>query len=277
MEERTFDDGAPASTAVIDVTDADFADRVLEESKRRPVVVDFWADWCAPCRQLGPVLERLAEEKGGEFLLAKLDVDANPYTAGQFGVRSIPLVVAFAEGRPVDQFLGAMPERTVRTFVERLLPSSGDRAAVEAERLERAGRMDEAEDEYRRVLGEEPDNRAARMGLARVQAFRGQAEEARETVAPLLPDPEAERLLAALRVDEWSSLDGEAGDPLVAAKRAAVEGRWREALDGLVTVVRDDPDRRDEARAALLDLFAVLGEDEPLVREYRPKLASALY
>jgi putative thioredoxin len=273
MQERTAERHDPA---VVEVGDADFEQVVLEGSKERPVVVDFWAEWCAPCRQLGPVLERLAEEKGGEFLLAKLDTDANQYTAAQFDVRSIPLVVGFVDGRPVDSFVGAMPEPAVRQWVDRLLPSSGDRAALGAEALEQAGRFDEAEREYRAVLADEPGNRAATLGLARCLAYRGETSEAEETVRTLLPDPEAERLLSALRVEAWRSIDGSARG-LDAARAAAAAGRWREALDAMLAAVRDDPESRNEARAAMLDVFAVLGDEDPLVREYRTKLASTLF
>src|SRR5438034_7675522 len=112
--------------AVIDVTDADFMTRVIEESTRRPVLVDFWADWCGPCKQLSPVLERLAAEKAGQFLLAKMDVDRNQFTAAQFRIQSIPNVWAFLDGRPVDQFIGALPEPAVRQFIDRLLPTEAD-------------------------------------------------------------------------------------------------------------------------------------------------------
>ena len=273
MEDRTEERRRPA---VVEVTDADFDRVVVDGSKERPVVVDFWAEWCAPCRQLGPVLERLADEKGGEFLLAKLDTDANQRTAAQFDVRSIPLVVGFVDGRPVDSFVGAMPEPAVRQWVERLVPSSGDRAAMGAEALERAGRYDEAEREYRAVLADEPGNRAATLGLARCLAYRGEIVEAQETARTMLPDPEAERLLSALRVEAWRSNDGSGGG-LNAAKAAAASGRWREALDAMLAAVREDPEGRDEARAAMLDVFAVLGDDDALVREYRTKLASALF
>ena len=261
---------------VVDVGDADFDRVVVEGSNTRPVVVDFWAEWCAPCRQLGPVLERLAEERGGEFLLAKLDTDANQHTAAQFDVHSIPLVVGFVDSRPVDSFVGAMPESAVRQWIERLLPSSGDRAAMGAEALEHAGRYDEAEREYRAVLAGEPGNRAATLGLARCLAYRGEIVEAEETARTMLPDPEAERLLSALRVEGWRNNDGSSGG-LDAAKAAAASGRWREALDAMLATVRDDAEGRDEARAAMLDVFAMLGDDDPLVREYRTKLASALF
>lgn len=260
---------------VVEVADADFPELVIEESRRRPVVVDFWAAWCQPCRVLGPILEKLAREKGGEFLLAKVDVDANPKTATQFQIQSIPSVKAFVDGRLVDEFIGAMPEQIVRQWLDRLLPTQADRGAARAREAEREGRLDEAERVYREVLEREPRHRAARLGLGRVQAQRGQWEEARELLNPLLPDPEAERVLAAVRVSEWASLDG--STPLTRAQRTAGEGHWREALEGMLAVVRDDPEARPDARRAMLDVFAVLGDEDPLTREFRAKLASALF
>ena len=268
--------GDSPQTTVVDVTDADFGAAVLEESHRRPVVVDFWAAWCGPCRQLGPVLERVAEERAGDFLLAKVDVDANPYTSSQFRIQSIPSVWAFSGGRPVDQFVGALPEPSVRQWIERLLPSQSEREARAAAEAERAGDVEVAERQYREVLVDDPSNRDARVGLARILAERGEKEEARELLKPLLADPEAERLMATIRVGEWSeSLDP--SDDLAAAKRFATEGRWSEALDGLLGAVRYSPELRDDARAAMIDVFAVLGDEDPLTREYRGKLASALF
>jgi putative thioredoxin len=264
-----------AESTVIDVTDADFGARVVEESRRRPVLVDFWAGWCQPCRTLSPILERLAEEKGGEFLLAKMDIDANPYTAQQFRVMSIPNVWAFADGKPVDQFVGALPEQSVRQFLDRLLPTEADRGAAEAARAAESGDVESAEHGFREALAEDPSNPTAALGLARLLAERGDLEGARGLVTPLLPDPEAERVLAAIRVSEW--LDADPADPLAVPRRMAAEGRWRDALDGLLGAVAHAPDHRDEARAAMLDVFAVLGDDDPITREYRPKLAAALF
>src|SRR4051812_34093758 len=215
---------APAGPAVIDVGDADFVEKVIEESKRRPVVVDFWAEWCGPCRTLGPVLERVAEEHGGEFLLAKLDTDANPYVASQFRIQSIPNVWAFVDGRPVDQFIGAYPEPAVREFVARLLPSEADREAAEAVEAAESGDPESAEQGFREALEADPENRGARLGLGRILVARGDAAEARELLAPLVPDPEADRLLAGLRVAEWASLTD--GSPLTQAKRMAGDGRY---------------------------------------------------
>ncbi len=256
---------------VIDVTDADFMRSVVEESKSRPVVVDLWASWCAPCRTLGPILEKVAEERGGEVLLAKVDVDANPYTAGQFGVQSIPTVLGFRDGKLVDGFIGALPEPMVNEFVDRLVPSDADRAAAEAMEEERSGDVAEAEAGYREALAADDGNRSARVGLARILVDRGDGDEARELVSPLLPDPDAERLLAVIRVSGWGSLDGAA--PLASAKRLAAQARWREALDGMLDALADDP----SAREAMLDVFAVLGDEDEVTQVYRRKLASALF
>jgi putative thioredoxin len=256
---------------VAEATDANFGDVVLDESKRRPVVVDLWASWCGPCRTLGPILEKVADEHRGDFLLAKLDVDANPYVAGQFGVQSIPTVIAFKDGQPVDGFVGAIPEPMVKEFVGRLLPTEADREADQAADVEASGDVAAAEAGYRDALERDPGNRAARLGLARLLADRGDADGARETLMPLLPDPDAERTLARLEVASWASI-AEPGT-LASAKRLAAQGRWREALDGMLGALGDDPD----ARRAMLEVFSVLGEDDDVVAEYRRKLASALF
>ena len=254
-----------------DVTDATFAKEVVEESKRRPVVVDLWASWCAPCRVLGPVLEKLAEEKGGAFLLARVDVDANPVVAGELGVMSIPAVKMFVDGELVDGFTGTLPEEVVREWLEAILPTPADGFAGEAEAAEGRGDLAGAEAGYRRALQSDPENRAARLGLGRLLSGRGEHEEARELASALLPDPKAERIIAGIRVQEWGSLE-EAG-ALPSAKRLAAQGSWRDALERMLGLVQDDP----RAREAMLDVLAVLGDGDELTREYRPRLASALF
>jgi putative thioredoxin len=254
----------------IDATDADFATAVLEASKERPVVVDFWATWCAPCRALGPILEKVAQERGGAFLLAKVDTDANPMVAGQLGVQSIPTVVAFRDGRPVDGFVGALPEAQVNAFIDRLLPTAGDVAASDAAAEAEAGDVEGAEARYREVLAGEPGNRAARIGLAHLLLERDAVAEAEETARPLLPDAEAEAVLAACRIRGWAALDG--SGPLDGAKRLAAAGEFAPALEGFLAVVREHP----EAREAMVDVFAMLGEGA-LVAEYRRRLANALF
>jgi putative thioredoxin len=256
---------------VVEATDQNFVQKVVEESKRRPVVVDLWAAWCGPCRTLGPILEKVAGERGGSFLLAKLDVDANPYTAGQFGVQSIPTVIAFRDGRPIDGFVGAIPEPMVNEFIDRLMPSEAELEAEEALEQELDGDLEGAESRYREALDVDPGNREARIGLGRILAETARDEEARQVLMPALPDPEAERILAAIEVHGWAALT----DPgtLASAKRLAAQGRWREALDGMLGALADDPD----ARQAMLEVFAVLGDEDEIVPEYRRKLAAALF
>lgn len=256
---------------VVDVTDSDFEQVVVETSKARPVVVDLWAAWCGPCRMLGPILEKVAEERGGVFLLARLDVDVNPLTAQRFGVQSIPTVIAFRGGEPVDGFIGALPEPMVNDFIDRILPTETDAVAKEALEEGGSGDVGDVETRFRRALEADADARSARLGLGGILAARGDLDEARRTLMPLLPDAEAERLLASIEVSSWESMR-EPGT-LALAKRLAAQGEWRAALDGMLGALRDDP----EARQAMLEVFAVLGDEDSLVPEYRRRLASALF
>ncbi len=267
---------APTNPNIVEVTDQTFGDDVVEESKRRPVVVDFWADWCQPCRLIGPVLERLADEHRGAFVLAKLDVDANPQVAAAFRIQSIPAVKAFRDGEVVEEFVGAIPEDAIRRFLDSVVPSEADRLAAQAVRLEQAGRVAEAESLYREAFETDPRNVAAALGLGRCAAERGELEEARRVLEPLRPDPEAERLLAAIEVSSWAeSADG--SGPLGAAERAAADGRFDDAMRALLELVRGGGDERDRARDSMVKLFAVLGDADPLTAEYRRKLAAALF
>lgn len=254
----------------IDVTDADFAQTVLEESKVRPVVVDLWASWCGPCRTLGPTLEKVAQERGGAFLLAKLDVDANPGVAGALGVQSIPTVVAFKDGKPVDGFVGAIAEPQVNAFVDRILPSPGD-AAVEAIAAEAEyGDVASAEAGYRGILADEPKNRGAAIGLAHLLVERRAYDEATQLLTPLLPDAEAQAILSRITIEGWATLpEGSSADE---ARRRAAEGDFVGALEGLLAALPDEPD----ARASMVEIFTLLGDGE-LVAEYRRKLTNALY
>jgi putative thioredoxin len=267
MQEKTTE----REPVVLEVTDADFPELVLEESTRRPVVVDLWAEWCAPCRTLGPILEKVARERDGAFLLAKLDVDANPMTSSQFGVQSIPTVVAFRDGQPVNGFVGAYPEPQVNEFIDSLLPSAADRGAEEAREEALAGDLAGAEQRYRDALAGDPDNRAARIGLARMHVDREEYDEAIHLIEPVLPDPEAERIAAAVRIAGWN--DPASDGPLGPAKALAARGEWRSALEEMLAALRTDP----SAREPMLDIFAVLGEEDPLTQEFRRKLSSALF
>jgi putative thioredoxin len=260
---------------VIDVTDETFDQVVVEGSKQVPVVVDLWASWCGPCRTLGPMLERAAEQRAGAFVLAKIDVDAQGVgNALLQAVRSqgIPTVVAFRDGQPVSMFIGAVPEAEIDRFLDSILPTEADAEARDATEELEAGDVAEAEQGFGTALEKEPDNRDAALGLARILIGRGAIDEARPLIMPHLPDPEAEHLHALIEVAEWASepADGRLG----AARQAATRGAWTEALDGMVASLDED---RDAARQALVTAFAALGDDDPLVPEYRRKLAAALY
>jgi putative thioredoxin len=267
---------AKSGSHVIDVTDATFASAVVEESFRRPVVVDFWAGWCQPCRMIGPVLERMAEDAAGGFLLAKLDVDANPETSAAFRIQSIPAVKGFRDGSVADEFIGVIPEPAIRQFLDTLLPSESDELARRGLDAEAAGRTDEARDLFASAVKLQPGHLEASLGLGRLAALRGDLEEARRTLEPLRPNAEAERILAAVEVSGWAARDNGSG-PLAMAERAAAEGRFDEALDRFLAQVRVGGEASQEARASMLKLFAVLGEQDPLTRDYRRKLAAALF
>jgi putative thioredoxin len=267
---------ATTSPNVVEVTDQNFGTAVLEESKRRPVVVDFWADWCQPCRLIGPVLERLAGEANGEFLLAKLDVDANPQASAAFQIQSIPAVKAFRDGRLVDEFIGAIPEQAIRQWLAGVVPSEADHLVLQGEEAEHEGRVGEAERLYRKALDQQPGHVGALLGRGRLAATRGELDEARELLQPLRPNPEAERLLAAIEVSGWTDPSPNGDGPVERGQRAAAEGRYREALDAFLAEIQAG-EHRDEARDAMIKVFAVLGDDDPLTAEYRRKLAMALY
>jgi putative thioredoxin len=257
---------------VVEVTDATFDEVVVEGSKTRPVVVDMWAAWCGPCRTLTPILEKVAEERGGAFLLAKLDTDANPSVAQAFGVQSIPTVVAFKEGQPVTGFVGAYPEPEVNRFVDSILPTEADRRAEDARSVEASGDLEGAEQRYREALAEDPDNREAGIGLARILVDRGELDAAEDLAARHRPDPEAERVLAGIEMRRW--LDAPADGTLGHAKRLAASGDLAGGLAGMLQALSED---RDAARDAMVKVFTAAGEDDPLVGEYRRLLARALF
>jgi putative thioredoxin len=278
------------STWVIDVGDHDFETAVLERSKATPVVVDFWAPWCGPCRTLGPVLERLADEHGGAFVLAKVNVDEAPAVAQAFNVQSIPAVKGFRDGMLVAEFVGAQPEATVRKLLELVMPTEADRLVAEAGASEAA----DAEPKLARALELEPRHAGALVAMARLLAGRGDATGALrllELVSP--PSPllaEAERLAAELRThgdgagDEAALRARLATSPddlqarLDLGRTLAALGRHEEALAELLAVVQRDRSFGDDAaRKAMVDLFAVLGGDHPLTDRYRGELAKALF
>ncbi|MGI8520884.1 MAG: tetratricopeptide repeat protein [Actinomycetota bacterium] len=248
-------------TPTMEVDDATFEVEVLERSHEAPVVVDFWAEWCGPCRSLGPVLERLATEADGSWTLAKVDVDKNPMLAQTFGVRGIPSVKAFKDARPVAEFTGALPEPQVRAWLQGLGPSPADLEFEEASRLEAGGRLREAADGYRSVLNMEPARSEVRAGLARVElALRAEGLDEAELRRKLDENPSDVDLLIRL------------------ADVEAASGRLEKALERLLDVVRtsSEPDR-EEARRHLVGLMDALPPDDPRLLSTRRALSRALF
>jgi putative thioredoxin len=274
---------------VIDVSEEDFEEKVLRASQDGPVLVDFWAGWCQPCLILSPMLERLAEEHDGRFVLAKVDVDANPNLSAAFGIQSIPTVKAFRGGQVVADFVGAQPEEVLRRFVDGLLPSAADDLAGQAEAVRESGDLVEAEALYREAVSKDPANQAAKLGLAAVLAMRGEDDEARELLARLPAtegvrqlDAELELRSAARGEDDREALRirAEAGDreaDLALAAADAAAGEHRAALERSLRVVESGGDQRDRARDLMVRIFEALGEEHPLTHEFRPRLASALF
>jgi len=240
----------------IQVTDADFQQRVLERSAQVPVLVDFWADWCQPCHMLAPVIEQAVDAHAGKVELAKLDTDSNQETAARYGVRGLPTVKAFRNGEVVDEFTGAQPPLVVERFVAGLVPSEAD---------ELVGGGDE--ESLRRALEVDPDHTAARRELARLLLRRGEAEEALALLEGVSGDFVADGLAARAR------LTGD--EDLAPAFEAWDQGDPATALE-LLNAALADPERRDAIRRVMVAIFTELGADDPLAREYRRRLSAAL-
>jgi putative thioredoxin len=246
---------------VFEVSEASFQQDVLEKSREVPVVVDFWAAWCGPCRSLGPVLEKLAQEADGAWVLAKVDVDANPRLASAAGVQGIPAVRAFKGGKQVAEFVGALPEQQVRRWLQQLGPSAIDIELEAAAKLEAAGDLGGALDEYRRVVAAEPGRSEAHSAIARLElAQRAGATDLTALQARLATDPTDVDSALALSDAEMQ------------------QGNSSSALERLVDLVRvTSGDERDRVRKHLLGLLETLPVDDPHALAARKALAAALF
>jgi putative thioredoxin len=289
-----------AGSAVKDTTTQTFVKDVIEESKRQPVLVDFWAEWCGPCKQLGPVLEKAVRAAKGKVKLVKMDIDKHPSIPGQLGIQSIPAVFAFVNGQPVDGFLGALPEGQVTAFIERL---TKDRLGGEerdllksADDLLAHGDAAGAADLYAQVLAQDSGNLAALGGLARSYVRTGALEQAKQTLA-LVPeakrnDPVVAAARAALEVSEQAKAVGPIAD--LEAKVAANpldhqarfdlalalngKGQRQEAVDNLLEIVRRDRKWNDDgARKQLVQFFEAWGPTDEATVNGRKRLSSILF
>ena len=279
-----------------DVTSATFEHEVLEASKTVPVVVDFWAPWCAPCKVLKPILEKLAAEYDGRFKLAKVNSDDNQELAAAFGIRSIPDVMAFRDGKPVSHFLGALPESQVRAFIDGVLPKPSEIEQARAAALRAAGDAEGAIAALRAALAIDPSNDPARLDLAELLVEHAGADEAEALLDAVRPNIDWDARVDALRAAVSFARMRASGttEPTLSAKLAkdpadhaarfalaelhAGAHRYREALDELIEIVRRDKDWNDgAARKQVLNIFNLVESDAALVSEYRKKFASALY
>jgi putative thioredoxin len=278
----------------VDVGAANFAAVVLEGSKKTPVIIDFWAPWCAPCRVLKPILEKLAQEYAGKFTLAKINSDENQELAAQFGVRGIPAVKAVVDGALVDEFTGALPESQVRAFIERVVPSPSEEIRRQAAPLLESGLNSQALDVLDRSLALDPRNEAAKVDKLDALVRLERIDEAKAVLGALHPltldEPRVAALKAQIGFASGSAedaatllarIDKDAADLTARLELARHHVRlqaFEPALDQLLEIIRRDRKFGDDAgRRTMLEIFSLLGSDNELVATYRRKLASALY
>jgi len=277
---------------VNDITDAEFEQAVIQRSSEIPVVIDLWAPWCGPCRQLTPILEKVAADRGEEFELVKLNVDENPEVAALLGARSIPLVVAFRGGERVDQFMGLQPESAINQFIDRIQPSEADKLVQQGMQLFEQGNKADAFACLRQAVSLERHHEDAHLVLATMLSSEGEHDQAL-TVLNAVPSnghDAAARLQAEIRTQmagsedvaelqaefERQPDDMEAGMRLAGALAAGAD--YQSALTLLLELISRDPGYNDgAARRAMLDVLEILGPGNDLTREYRRKLAKLLF
>jgi putative thioredoxin len=245
---------------VIDVAEQDFERDVVERSRSVPVVVDFWAEWCGPCRTLGPALERAAEAREGKVVLAKVDTDKNPGLSQTYGVQGIPAVKAFKDGQVVEEFVGVQPPAAVERFFDGLVPSEADLLVAEG---------DEAS--LRRAIELQPGRADAAVPLARILHVRGEDEAALALLEDVPGSFAADGLMARIELER-------AADPTLEEAFSALDAGDRElALERLIAALSDADGSRDLVRQVVVGVLDELGADAPLARDYRRRLAAALY
>jgi putative thioredoxin len=271
---------------IIDVSEDDFEFQVVAYSQQKPVIVDFWAEWCAPCRVLGPVLEELAEEAEGAFRLAKVNVDENPKLAKRFNVFSIPTVKGFNQGQMVAEFAGALPEGKIREFLQQLVPDETSLAIEKGFSLLEERDASDAEQVFRTALHNQPGNPQALWGLSRALMFQNRNAEAADLLAnfPISKMMTAAQTLLPLAtaLASYEPADEIPDDALEAAYQRSlmllVRGNYPAALDGFMSILREDKRfRTGTAHQLVLGVFTLLGESHYLTLEYQRELANILF
>ncbi|BBD40456.1 thioredoxin [Aminobacter sp. NyZ550] len=292
---------APVAELIKDTTTAAFSADVIQESRKQPVLVDFWAPWCGPCKQLTPVIERVVQAAGGRVKLVKMNIDDHPAIAGQLGIQSIPAVIAFKNGQPVDGFMGAVPESQIRDFIDKIAGKDGGQpqiaeALAAAAEAREAGDLQTAVQIYDAVLEQVPDNIDAIAALADILFEAGDAEGANEVLARAPDDKKSAAALVSVRTKMALAEEAAAlGDSAELERRLALDpgdhqarfdlamiqnakGQRTEAADNLLAIVKADRTWNDDgARAQLLKLFEAWGFTDEVTLSTRRKLSSLLF
>ncbi len=284
-----------AANYIVDIDESNAQTLLIEESQKRPVIVDFWADWCAPCKQLMPILEKLAAEYQGAFLLAKVNADEQQMLAQQLGVRSLPTVMVIKDGQPVDGFSGAQPESAVRDMLDKHVPSPQADSLVEAEQLLAEGDIHGALALFRGAWedsGQKPEFTMAYAGALITASRLDEAEALLSDIKMVDQDARFQQLMAQIELQRQAAQSPEiealeadlASDEqnhevrVKLAVQISSHGRYREALEHLLVVLRADRDwGNGEAKRVYLDMIATIGKGDPLAAEYQRKLFSLLY
>ncbi|KPJ66199.1 MAG: hypothetical protein AMJ45_04220 [Syntrophobacter sp. DG_60] len=266
---------------IVDVNESNFQIEVIERSKQVPVVVDFWAPWCAPCQLLKPILEKLAIEAGGAFILSRLNTEENPNIAMFFNITSIPNVKIFKDGGVVDGFVGALPEPSIRAIVSKYAKTEIDKLLEKAKNDEKVGKYEDAKRIYTTILDMQPVNTRAKLSLAKILLREKNVDKAEGLIASINDDTDELRNIKSFI--EFVKSCGKEGNRDLDKKYSkaaclALKGEYEDALRQLLEIVMKDRSFKNEgARKAMVNIFNILGDSNKLTKDYRKKLAMALF